>query len=388
MTNSKNEVYNIQQPIISKNNQAENNDVININNINNNNNNEQQQQQQHKQCKQYQRLDYFNDLPALMGLEVLQDPIISRQNSFSLYNNNNNRRVQETTTNAATTTTNNNNLLWESLLPAEMVLPMPMPSVTFNNNSGSAQIYTVLGSKSFTNPEQKQPQIGENNITQNNNEKQLKATAAAVKKKRSKPLVKAQQRKAKKNAILAVDQIMGTSSHYDAPRKLLNTNDMNQRTKEVHEANGQYQHFNNQQQKQSNERSRIGTTSAAVKVCGTRGGANDDDGSNDDGSSEGENNNNNNNNKKKKSGGSDNNRSSDTDDANNQRLKSSRDEMVLLQEFSNVIRNLYSVTRENIKTSLYRLADEATHKNNNRSFSKVEYAMVDQSVVNLLYQRY
>ena len=45
-----------------------------------------------------------------------------------------------------------------------------------------------------------------------------------------------------------------------------------------------------------------------------------------------------------------------------QHQRSSQAELILLEEFQTVIRNLYSVTRENIKSSLYRLAEEAKNK--------------------------
>ena len=186
------------------------------------------------------------------------------------------------------------------------------------------------------------------------------------------------------------------------PRNLVN-NDAKLRTTEVQEANGQYQYFHMQQEQTMQKRNDRMTTTATNTTPSEEENAHPPS----NGSREDENN--------KKS---DNNRSSDNnsngtslvkevgnsaDGAANidnkiinnkniqQHQRSSQAELILLEEFQTVIRNLYSVTRENIKSSLYRLAEEAKNKNRAAGatvFKDKDHVMVDQSVVNLLYQRY
>ena len=209
--------------------------------------------------------------------------------------------------------------------------------------------------------------------------------------------------KAKKDAILAIDKIMADNAKNISPPRNLVNNDAKLRTTEVQEANGQYQYFHMQQEQTMQKRNDRMTTTATNTTRSEEENAHPPS----NGSREDENN--------KKS---DNNRSSDNnsngtslvkevgnsaDGAANidnkiiinkniqQHQRSSQAELILLEEFQTVIRNLYSVTRENIKSSLYRLAEEAKNKNRAAGatvFKDKDHVMVDQSVVNLLYQRY
>ena len=209
--------------------------------------------------------------------------------------------------------------------------------------------------------------------------------------------------KAKKDAILAIDKIMADNAKNISPPRNLVNNDAKLRTTEVQEANGQYQYFHMQQEQSMQKRNDRMTTTATNTTRSEEENAHPAS----NGSREDENN--------KKS---DNNRSSDNnsngtslvkevgnsaDGAANidnkiinnkniqQHQRSSQAELILLEEFQTVIRNLYSVTRENIKSSLYRLAEEAKNKNRAAGatvFKDKDHVMVDQSVVNLLYQRY
>ena len=413
-----------------------------------------------KRRKSKQSTDFFNELPSLMGLEVL--PTISRQNSFShIYNNggeipqvlsNNNLFATEevvppaslvaapppqsalkeeggnavynadniakatNTTNVVNTASANANNLWESL-----DLPIPMhPTSMANNNYSVHEQEIILGSKSFTlgTPYTQQHEL----IRENVNTTTTVATTMTTTNKKAKANVaknavggkqmpsKAQQQKnrrqavkAKKDAILAIDKIMADNAKNISPPRNLVNNDAKLRTTEVQEANGQYQYFHMQQEQSMQKRNDRMTTTATNTTRSEEENAHPAS----NGSHEDENN--------KKS---DNNRSSDNnsngtslvkevgnsaDGAANidnkiinnkniqQHQRSSQAELILLEEFQTVIRNLYSVTRENIKSSLYRLAEEAKNKNRAAGatvFKDKDHVMVDQSVVNLLYQRY
>ena len=413
-----------------------------------------------KRRKSKQSTDFFNELPSLMGLEVL--PTISRQNSFShIYNNggeipqvlsNNNLFATEevvppaslvaapppqsalkeeggnavynadnivkatNTTNVVNTASANANNLWESL-----DLPIPMhPTSMANNNYSVHEQEIILGSKSFTlgTPYTQQHELIRENVnttttaatTMNTTNKKAKANVAKNAVGGKQMQSKAQQQKnrrqavkAKKDAILAIDKIMADNAKNISPPRNLVNNDAKLRTTEVQEANGQYQYFHMQQEQTMQKRNDRMTTTATNTTPSEEENAHPPS----NGSREDENN--------KKS---DNNRSSDNnsngtslvkevgnsaDGAANidnkiinnkniqQHQRSSQAELILLEEFQTVIRNLYSVTRENIKSSLYRLAEEAKNKNRAAGatvFKDKDHVMVDQSVVNLLYQRY
>jgi len=398
-----------------------------------------------KRRKSKQSTDFFNELPSLMGLETL--PTISRQNSFSIYNNggditrvlssNNLFAAEEDVPPASLGAVNNevantsnaanaNNTLWESLdLPMPPMHPTPMT----NNNYSAHEQEIILGSKSFTlgTPYATQNELmrmnvnkNDKNNTKNTGNKKAKVTAGKNAAGGKQAPSKAQQQKnrrqtvkAKKDAILAVDKIMADNAkNLSPPRNLLN-NDARLRTTEVQEANGQYQYFHAQQEQTMQKRNERMTTMATLTTPSDEENANPPS----NGSREDENN--------KKS--DNNNRSSDNnsnetslvkevgnsadgatnnDDKNNKKNKSiqqqqqhhhhhqqqqrnSQAELMLLEEFQTVVRNLYSVTRENIKNSLYRLAEEAKNRAAGATILKQkDHVMVDQSVVNLLYQRY
>ena len=326
------------------------------------------------------------------------------------------------TSNAA----NANNTLWESLdLPMPPMHPTPMT----NNNYSAHEQEIILGSKSFTlgTPYATQNELmrmnvnkNDKNNTKNTGNKKAKVTAGKNAAGGKQAPSKAQQQKnrrqtvkAKKDAILAVDKIMADNAkNLSPPRNLLN-NDARLRTTEVQEANGQYQYFHAQQEQTMQKRNERMTTMATLTTPSDEENANPPS----NGSREDENN--------KKS--DNNNRSSDNssnetslvkevgnsadgatnnDDKNNKKNKSiqqqqqqhhhhqqqqrnSQAELMLLEEFQTVVRNLYSVTRENIKNSLYRLAEEAKNRAAGATILKQkDHVMVDQSVVNLLYQRY
>jgi len=330
-------------------------------------------------------------------------------NADNIVHNRNTANDIANTANAA----NANNNLWESLdLPMPPMHPTPM----VNNNYSAHEQELILGSKSFTlgTPYAQQREllrvnVNNNNNNKDNNNKKTKATvgknAAGGKQAPSKAQQQKNRRlnvKAKKDAILAVDKIMADNAkNVSPPRNLLN-NDARLRTTEVEEANGQYQYFHAQQEQSMQKRNERMTTTATNTTPSDEENANPPS----NGSREDENN--------KKS--DNNNRSSDNnsnetslvkevgnsadgaarnDDKNNKnkntqhQQRNCQAELMLLEEFQSVIRNLYSVTRENIKNSLYRLAEEAKNRAAGVTVVKEkEHAMVDQSVVNLLYQRY
>ena len=374
-----------------------------------------------KRRKSKQSTDFFNELPSLMGLEVL--PTISRQNSFShIYNNggeipqvlsNNNLFATEevvppaslvaapppqsalkeeggnavynadnivkatNTTNVVNTASANANNLWESL-----DLPIPMhPTSMANNNYSVHEQEIILGSKSFTlgTPYTQQHELIRENVnttttaatTMNTTNKKAKANVAKNAVGGKQMQSKAQQQKnrrqavkAKKDAILAIDKIMADNAKNISPPRNLVNNDAELRTTEVQEANGQYQYFHMQQEQTMQKRNDRMTTTATNTTPSEEENAHPPS----NGSREDENN--------KKS---DNNRSSDNnsngtslvkevgnsaDGAANidnkiinnkniqQHQRSSQAELILLEEFQTVIRNLYSSLSEYQKLSV------------------------------------
>ena len=354
--------------------------------------------------------------PASLGaVPPPQSVLKEEEEGNTVYNADNivhNRNTANDIANTANAANANNNL-WESLdLPMPSMHPTPM----VNNNYSAHEQELILGSKSFTlgTPYAQQREllrvnVNNNNNKKKNNNKKTKATvgknAAGGKQAPSKAQQQKNRRldiKAKKDAILAVDKIMADNAkNVSPPRNLLN-NDARLRTTEVEEANGQYQYFHAQQEQSMQKRNERMTTTATNTTPSDEENANPPS----NGSREDENN--------KKS--DNNNRSSDNnsnetslvkevgnsadgaamnDDKNNKnkntqhQQRNCQAELMLLEEFQSVIRNLYSVTRENIKNSLYRLAEEAKNRAAGVTVLKEkEHVMVDQSVVNLLYQRY